>query len=113
MKPEKRVIRLARGAKIGPEAQPIYGWAEVEAECLGGLAVHKALEGEPFKWAISHAASGMHIRPLCAATKARALANMRAALELGFDWSRGERETLDALRMSRGVVDACRMIGAN
>lgn len=109
---EKRIIRLAKGAKIGPENQPIYGWAEVEAFCEGGLAVHKAAPGDKCKWMVTHEQSGLGLHVIGARTKARAVANMKAALAIGFDWNRGEQETLQALRETRGVLDALRAIAA-
>ena len=108
---EKRMIRLARGAKCGPDKQPIYGWHEETAYCEGGLAVHKAMKGHRWQWMVTHEASGLSLEVIGAMTKARAVENMRAALALPFDWTRGEAETIAALRESRGIVDAMRRIG--
>lgn len=108
---EKRDVRIPMGARTGPENEPVYGWHIAPAMCAGGLAVHKALQGQKWKWTVTHEGSGMYIAPLCAMTRARAQANVEAALALNFDWTRGERDTLDALRASRGIVDACRAIG--
>jgi hypothetical protein len=104
-------ISVPRGAPTGPEGRPIYGTRTVVADCLAGLAVHKALDAGGAKWTVTHEASGMKIGPLCAGTKARALENMRAAVALEFDWTRNEAETLAALRNARGLVDAVRKIG--
>ena len=108
---EKRDVRIPMGARCGSSNEPIYGWHIAPAMCAGGLAAHKALKGQHWKWTVTHEGSGMHISPLCAMTRARALANVRAALALEFDWTRGEADTLAALRAARGIVDACRAIG--
>lgn len=108
---EKRKIKLARGAKTGPENQPIYGWHEVDAYCKGGLAVHKALKGDRWKWTVTHEASGLALTWIGANTKSDTVANMEKALALNFDWTRGEAETIAALRESRDIVDAFRKIG--
>jgi len=107
-----QTIRIPRGAPCGPEGRPIYGFAEVKAICEGGLAVHKATDDGPGRWRVTHVASGLCIGPLNARTRARALTNMRAALALPFDWALDESAVLPALRASRGIVDACRKIGA-
>ena len=60
---------------------------------------------------VTHEASGLSLDRLGAMTKARAVANMRAAVALDFDWTLPEREALDALRQSRGIVDAITAIG--
>ena len=108
---EKRNIRIPLGAKFGPSQEPICGWHETEAYCRGGLAVHKALRGARWKWMVTHEASGLSLEVIGANTKRDAAANMEKALDLGFDWSRGEAETIAALRESRGIVDAMRKIG--
>lgn len=110
-KPVRRVVLIPQGAKIGPEAKPIYGYEERPADCLGGLCVHKTGKGARWKWMVTHEASGMCIERLGTITKARAMENMQAALALDFDWTLPERETLDALRQSRGIVDAVTRIG--
>ena len=108
---ERRTIRVPRGARIGESQEPIYGWQDMPADCLGGLAVHKALKDERWRWMVTHEASGYCIERLGAMTKARAVANMRAAVALEFDWTLGQREIFDALRRSRGIVDAVTRIG--
>lgn len=111
MKPERRTISIPRGAKIGSDQRPIYGLETMPADCAGGLAVHKALPGHRWRWMVSHESSGLCLDRIGAMTKARALENMQAALALPFDWTRGESETLAALRTSRGIVDAITSIG--
>lgn len=108
---EKREIRIPMGAPCGPSQEPIYGWQVLPATCAGGLAVHKALPGSRWKWMVTHEASGLKLDRIGAMTRARAIENMNAALALDFDWTKGERETLDALRASRGIVDAITKIG--
>jgi hypothetical protein len=108
---KKRVIRLACGSKVGPDRRPIYGWREETAYCEGGLAVHKAVKGARWRWMVTHELSGLSLDVIGAMIKARAVENMRAALALGFDWTRGEAETIAALRESRGLVDTLRKIG--
>ena len=109
---EKREIRIPRGAPCGPKGEPIYGWEVLPAYCLKGLAVHKALKGSRFKWMVTHEASGLKLDRIGAMTRVRAIENMKAAVALPFDWTKGERETLGALRASRGIVDAITKIGA-
>jgi hypothetical protein len=111
MKIEIREIQIPRGAKIGPEQKPIYGYETVKASCMGGLAVHKALPGSTAKWEVTHIASGMKMGPICAATKSRAIQNMKAALAVGFDWTKSEEETLKAIRESRVIADVMLEIG--
>lgn len=113
MIPERRTITIPRGAKIGPEQRPIYGYEEVTAYCAGGLAAHKALKGNRWKWQITHEASGMKIDFLGAMTCRDAIANMQAALAIGFDWTQGEEETVAALKSRRDVVDAIRAISTH
>ena len=108
---ERRTIRIPRGARVGPEQRSIYGWQDLPADCLKGLAVHKALKGERWRWMVTHEASGYALERIGAMTKARALENMRAAVALEFDWTKGEAETLAALHASRGIVDAITRIG--
>lgn len=108
---ELREIRIPRGARIGLSNEPIYGWETLPGYCLKGLTVHKALKGTRWKWMVTHEASGLKLDRIGAMTKARAVENMRAAVALPFDWTKGERETLDALRASRGIVDAISEIG--
>lgn len=108
---QTRTIRIPQGAPTGPSQEPIYGWHETPAYCLKGLAVHKALRGERWKWMVTHEASGFKLERIGAMTRARALENMRAAVALDFDWTQGEKDTLNALRQSRGIVDAITRIG--
>ena len=110
-KPVKRVISIPQGAKVGPDARPMYGYKDVPADCLGGLCVHKTGKGARWKWMVTHEASGLSLERIGAMTKARALENMRAALDLDIDWTLPERKVLDALRQSRGIVDAITRIG--
>ena len=112
MEIEKREIRIPLGAKCGEKQEPIYGWHVCHAHCLSGLAVHKAIKGQRWKWMVTHEASGMRLDILGANTQKRAIENMRDAVALNFDWTKGEDETIAALRQSRGIVDACRSIGA-
>jgi hypothetical protein len=107
----KNTLRIPLGAKTGPEGRPLYGWHECPADCLSGLAVHKALKGGRWKWMVTHESSGLALGVLGAMTRARALENMRAAVALGFDWTLPEAEALTAMRQSRGLVDALRRIG--
>lgn len=106
----KRTITIPQGAKIGPDGRPIYGAIKVPADCLAGLAVHKDLGGSRWKWMLTHESSGMKLDRLGAMTKARAVENMRLATALPFDWTLPEKETLEALRESRGIVDAISQI---
>lgn len=105
MQTEKRIIRIPQGARIGPEQKPIYGFVEIEAFCARGLCVHRD-PARPKIWNVTHESSGLRISPLEATTKKRALENMQAALCLEFDWAMPEKETLAAMRESRGLVDA-------
>jgi hypothetical protein len=106
-----REIRIPKGARTGPAQEPIYGWEVLPAACYRGLCVHKALPGSRWKWMVTHEASGLKLDRIGAMTKARAIENMTAAAALDFDWTKGERETLNALRASRGIVDAISRIG--
>lgn len=109
---EPQTIRIPQGAKTGPRQDPIYAWAETPAYCLNGLAVHKSLGRRPrWKWTVTHIGSGLQIECLGGRTKAEAEANMRAALDLPFDWTRGEDETLKAMRETPGIGAALRKIG--
>ena len=111
---QKRTIRIPQGAPTGPEGRPIYGYLETPAYCLNGLAVHKSLGHRPrWKWPVTHEASGLKLEVLGAMSKARAEANMRAALALPFDWTLPEKETLAAMRKTQGIVPALRDIGAS
>lgn len=110
---ERRKIRIPRGAPSGPKGEPIYGWEVLPAYCLKGLAVHKSLKGSRWKWMVTHEASGLKLDRIGAMTKARAVENMQAAVALPFDWAKGERETLAALRASRGIVDSISEIGGS
>jgi hypothetical protein len=109
---EKRIIRIPRGARIGPDQEPIYGWLEVEAYCKGGLCVHKRLDkGARWKWSVTHEASGMGLPVIGADTKRETAANVEAALALDFDWTMSEEDTIAAFRKDRSIVDAVRKIG--
>ena len=108
---ERREIQIPQGAKIGTAQEPIYGYETRPAYCASGLAVHKTGKGARWKWMVTHEASGFALGVLGAMTKARAVENMQAALTLDFDWTRNERDTIAALRQSRGIVDAMRKIG--
>ena len=111
--PEKRTILIPQGQRCGSSQEPIYGWKETPALCAGGLAVHAANKGERWRWMVTHESSGLALGVLGAMTRARALANMAAALDLPFDWTLDESQTLKAMRESRGLVDAVRAIGAS
>jgi hypothetical protein len=110
---EKRTIRIPQGQRCGSSQEPIYGWRETPALCAGGLAVHKALPGTRWRWMVTHESSGLALGVIGAMTRARALANMAAALDLPFDWTLDESRTLKALLESRGIVLALRAIGAS
>jgi hypothetical protein len=69
----KKTLRIPLGAKTGPEGRPLYGWHECPADCLSGLAVHKALKGGRWKWMVTHESSGLALGVLGAMTRARAL----------------------------------------
>ena len=109
--PQKRTILIPQGQRCGSSQEPIYGWKETPALCAGGLAVHKG--GARFAWGVTHESSGLALDVLGAQTRARALANMAAALDLPFDWTLDESRTLKTMRESRGLVDAVRAIGAS
>jgi len=111
--PEKRTILIPQGARVGHDNEPLYGWKETPALCAGGLAVHAANKGERWRWMVTHESSGLALGVIGAMTRARALANMAAALALPFDWSRDEASTKKALVESRGLVPALRAIGAS
>lgn len=106
-----KTIRIPRGAKIGSDQEPIYGWLEMEADCEGGLAVHKSPDGFRPKWRVTHAASGLRMN-IDAETKRRALQNREAALALPVDWTAPQADVLDVFRQSRNLFDELRRIGA-
>ena len=109
---KKQTIHIPRGAKIGPENKPIYGYEEVQAYCKGGLAIHKAVgKGERWKWSVTHINTGMKIDIIGANTKRDAETNMNKALALDFDWTMSEADTMAALKANRWVTDAIRKIG--
>lgn len=111
MKITKRDIRIPRGAKIGSEQKPIYGYEIVSAYCAGGLAVHKSVsKGSRWKWMVSHERSGLSLAVIGGMTKQQAVENMKKALEIDFDWTLDENETISALRQNRHVIDAIRQI---
>lgn len=109
---QKQTIKIPRGAKIGPNNEPIYGYVEVEAYCKGGLAVHKAVdEGSRWQWSVTHINTGMKIDAIGDNTKRDTVARMESALALDFDWTMSEDETMAALKANRWVTDAIRKIG--
>jgi hypothetical protein len=109
---EKQIVKIPRGAKIGPNQEPIYGYLEVEAYCKGGLAVHKAADkGSRWKWSVTHINTGMKIDAIGDNTKRDTVARMELALALDFDWTMSEADTMKALRENRWVTDAIRKIG--
>lgn len=108
---ERRTVRIPQGARMGAKQEPIYGYQERPADCLAGLCVHRTGKGARWRWMVSHVASGLALERLGGMTKAVAVANMRQAVALDFDWTRGEAETLAALRERRDVVDAITTIG--
>lgn len=110
---ETREIQIPRGALVGPEKRPLYGYATVKAKCLDGLAVHKALGKARWKWMVTHEASGMCIERLGAMTQRDALDRMRRALALDFDWARPAADVLAEMRERRDVVDAVNEIAAS
>lgn len=110
MQTERRTIKLSSGAKIGPDQRPIYGYRETPADCAGGLAVHKAAPGHRWRWMVTHEASGLCLDRIGAMTKAQALDHMQRALALPIDWTKGEAETVAALRANRAIMDGINAI---
>ena len=107
----KRDIKIPRGAKIGSNQEPIYGYEIVPAYCAGGLAVHKSVgKSQRWKWTVSHESSGLSLAVIGGMTKTQAVENMKRALEIDFDWTLDEDETISALRQNRHVVDAIQRI---
>lgn len=107
----KREIRIPRGAKVGSKQEPIYGHETVPAYCSGGLAVHKSVtKGSRWKWMVSHERSGLSLAVIGGMTRQQAVENMKKALEIDFDWTLDENETISALRQNRHVIDAIREI---
>jgi len=114
MELQRKEIRLPLGACVGPDQRPLYGYSDpIPADCAGGLALHKALKGSRWKWMVTHEASGLSLDIIGAMTKARALDHMQQALALPFDWTGGAAQTIQALKESRGIVDAMRRIGTH
>lgn len=108
---ERKTVKIPQGAPIGPNGAPIYGYIEVQADCMGGLCVHKTGKGARWKWMVTHEKSGLALDRIGAMTKARALDNMQKVLALEFDWNQDEKAALAALRQSRGIFDAITAIG--
>jgi hypothetical protein len=109
---EQRTIRIPLGARTGPAQEPIYGYREVSAYCIKGLAVHRALNPKArWKWWVTVEASGLRIDCLGGPTKAVAEANMRAVAALDFDWTGDEAEVVKRWRARPDVIEAIRRIG--
>ncbi|UFS66930.1 hypothetical protein LO749_20770 [Paracoccus denitrificans] len=106
----KITLAIPRGARIGPEAKPIYGYDVVEAFEERGLAVHKSLPGKRWRWMVTHVQSGLCLERIGAMTKKTAMENMRRALELPIDWTMSEQETIKALREDRRIMDGINAI---
>ena len=108
---ETITIAIPRGAKIGPDAKPIYGYENVQAYAERGLAVHKAVgKCNRWKWTVTHVATGLGLECIGAMTKRDAMANMQRALALPIDWTRGEADTLKTLREDRRIMDGINAI---
>ena len=107
---ETRYIQIPRGAFVGSEQRPIYGYKTVRAKCLKGLAVHKANKGHRWKWMLTHEASGLCLEMLGAMTQKQALDNMRRATDIDFDWSAPRDSVIEGLKTRREVFDALRAI---
>lgn len=106
-------LAIPRGAKIGPDARPIYGYAEVEAIEERGLAVHKSLGRTRWRWMVTHVSSGLCLDRIGAMTKKAALENMRRALELPIDWTMPEQEVFAVLRTDRRIMDGINAIATH
>ena len=103
-------LAIPRGAKKGPYARPIYGYAEVEAIEERGLAVHKSLGVTRWRWMVTHVSSGLCLDRIGAMTKKAALENMRRALELPIDWTMPEQDVIAVLRTDRRIVEGINAI---
>lgn len=103
-------LAIPRGAKIGPDAKPIYGHSTVDAVVRDGLAVHKALKGNRWKYMVTHVASGLALDRIGAMTRKAALDHMERALALPIDWTKGEAETIATLRKDRRIMDGINAI---
>lgn len=104
-------LAIPRGAKIGPDARPIYGYEEVTATGAGGLAVHKAVgKGNRWRWTVTHVETGLCLERIGAMTKKGAMENMRRALDLPVDWTLPEAEIFRALREDRRLIDGLNAI---
>ena len=104
-------IAIPRGAKMGPDAKPIYGYENVQAYAERGLAVHKSIgKGNRWKWTVTHIATGFCLERIGAMTKRDAMANMQRALALPIDWTRGEADTIKTLREDRRIMDGINAI---
>lgn len=106
-------LAIPQGAKIGPEAKPIYGFKEVSATAERGLAVHKTGKGARWKWMVTHIQSGLALERIGAMTKREALENMRRALELPINWDQSEGEVISILRTDRRIIDGINEIATH
>ena len=106
----KITLTIPRGAKMGPDAKPIYGYVDVEATEERGLAVHKSLPGHRWRWTVTHVQSGLCLGRIGGMTKKAAMENMRMVLELPIDWTMNEQETIKALREDRRIMDGINAI---
>ena len=106
-------LAIPRGAKIGPDARPIYGYEEVQAIEDRGLAVHKSLKGHRWRWMVTHVQSGLCLERIGAMTKAAAMANMSRALDLPIDWTLPEEKIFQALRADRRIMDGINAIATH
>ena len=108
---ETITLSIPRGAKVGPDAKPIYGYENVQAYAERGLAVHKSIgKGNRWKWTVTHIATGFSLERIGATTKRDAMANMQRALALPIDWTRGEADTIKTLREDRRIMDGINAI---
>ena len=107
-------LAIPRGAKIGPDAKPIYGYENVTATVDRGLAVHKAVgKGPRWKWTITHVSTGFALERIGAMTKKQALENMERALALPVDWTLPEAEIFKVLREDRRIMDGINAIATH
>lgn len=116
MKLAKLTLQIPKGARVGPDQEPIYGYTEVTAYTFPntGLAVHKSLDRKPrWKWTITHTPSGLCLERIGANTKAEAVANMERALELPIDWNQPQEKVLAKLREDRRIMDGINEIATH
>lgn len=107
-------IAIPRGAKVGPDARPIYGYEEVTATGEKGLAVHKSVgKCNRWAWTVTHVATGFSLERIGARTKKDAMENMRRALELPVDWTLPEAEIFKVLREDRRIMDGINAIATH